>query len=352
MKHRKVTGLNWVNGWVRGLLEYTPPGYDPTDMVTKYPLIIYFHGVGGSGNGTAPTPEESVDGENGYVGLCRILTDVTTNVSRSLPALIEQQNNVLNHSGAANPYIVISPQFTGYNYPTNFPSSEEVAGVVDSIFNRYRADPRRVYLVGMSSGSNMVMEYVGSSVERARKIAAVAAPALCSVHDTTENVERGITPANIGLANLPVWLMQCESDQNCARRIPEGWIDGIVDAGGMAPRYHILDAPGGLTPTPSLPCNTNNPHDAWNTMFQPTFSDGPNLYNWFIQYQSSIALPVVLSAYRVTLANGKVKIEWETTHELNNESFTIERAGPDQRFTQVARIPAANIEQGKKPVYR
>ncbi len=71
------------------------------------------------------------------------------------------------------------------------------------------------------------------------------------------------------------------------------------------------------------------------------------MYQWFIQQQNAV-LPVRLKSFTTTLINGKVELEWITSDEKNNASFTIERAGEDQNFVAIATIPGAGNNTGDK----
>jgi hypothetical protein len=278
VRQKRVTGIDIADGWFKGLLEYTPPGYNASDYSKKYPVIIYFGGRSTGGKGTK-------------VDLCKLLWDVTASYGGSLPSYIERDSTVLEHKGDANPYLVISPQFTHYRYPESYPGPAEVDAVIDYVVKNYRVDSNRVYLTGMSSGANMVIEYAGSSVERAKRVAAISVPALCSVPDTVTNIERGIKPAHIGQAKLPVWFMQCEGDPNCGLRIPQGWVNGIVAAGGLAPRFNVLDTLDGTNASSGVLC-AGWRHDTWFRMYDPNFAESPNMYDWFIQFSRDSPLHV------------------------------------------------------------
>ena len=52
IKHKKITNLNLAGGLIKGMLAYTPPGYDSA-ADAHYPVIIYLHGGSANGNGSA-----------------------------------------------------------------------------------------------------------------------------------------------------------------------------------------------------------------------------------------------------------------------------------------------------------
>src|SRR5690242_7067014 len=53
LKQKKISGLNIASNF-KGLLEYLPTSYTaPGNSTKKYPVIIFFHGFGSRGTGTA-----------------------------------------------------------------------------------------------------------------------------------------------------------------------------------------------------------------------------------------------------------------------------------------------------------
>ncbi len=270
LKQNKVTGLNISNGMFTGLLEYLPDNYDHQDTTNLYPLIIYFHGREARGLGTSND-------------LCKILWDGITGTGSSLPPLIEENGfpQYTEHEGKKYQFVVISPQFKEYLYPTSFPSIDEVDDVIDYLVAHYRVDPKRVYLTGMSTGANMVIEYAASKMSKG-KVAAVSTASLCDSVTVATNVERDLTPETIAANGTGVWFMQCRDDDRCSVDIPLGWYERIKKAGGNA-RMTVLD---NRSTDPKLHC-ARFEHNTWYKMYDPEFRiDGLNLYEWFLQYRS------------------------------------------------------------------
>jgi hypothetical protein len=146
----------------------------------------------------------------------------------------------------------------------------------------------------------MIIEYAGSSVTRARRVAAIMPVALCSQHNHINNTSKGIYAKNIGLAKLKTWFVYCESD-NCGSgpilNVPNAWVDSIMKVSGAArPRYTRLR---NINPATLYNCSDSLLHDAWSRAFDPNFrvsnyyipsgpvgaNDGINLnmYQWFIR---------------------------------------------------------------------
>jgi predicted esterase len=277
MKQKQVTGISIANGKFKGLLEYTPPGYYTAGNTKRYPVIIYFPGVGALGKGTAKD-------------LCKLLWDGYSTVRGfSLPGKIER-NQVppsIVYGGVTYQFIIISPQYTIYTYPTNFPSANEVDSVIKYVKKKYRVDPTRVYLTGMSSGANMVIEYAGSSVTRAQTVAAIGLSSLSSPDGSSTNVSRGIKPANIALGKLPTRFIHCHTDNMAPDTIPIGWVNRIkLTAGYYPPQLQILN---NTNTDMKLKCDATS-HNTWSIFYDSTLKiSTKNLYQFFIQFRRPTA---------------------------------------------------------------
>ena len=273
LKHNKVTGLNIHDGMFKGLLEYLPKGYNANDTTELYPVIIYFHGVEARGQGTEQD-------------LCKILWDGITGTGSSLPPLIEMGGmpEKVNFGNKDYEFLVISPQFTMYEFPVKFPSIDEVDAVVDYILSNYRVDPKRIYLTGMSTGANMVIEYAGSKLSKG-KIAAVSTASLCDSVGIPSNVNRDINPENIASNGHGVWFLQCLEDDRCSPDISKAWHERIQKAGGRS-RITLLD---NNAEDPMFHC-ARFEHNTWFRMYDPEFKvDGMNLYEWFLSCSANQA---------------------------------------------------------------
>jgi hypothetical protein len=326
MIEKKVPNVS-ISTYINGYLEYTPPGYDPGG-IQLYPLIIYFHGVGEVGPGTSTS-------------LCSILSLNNAGTDNNpfdipLPERIERGElpTVMSGGNSYN-YIVLSPQYSGYNFPSAYPSAPDVEQMINYAVAHYKVDPNRIYLTGMSAGANMVMEYVGSSFSRANRVAAIAMASECS---SVGNFPGG--PSNIAQANLPVWEVHCINDDNgfCQDTISSNWINAI---NAQMPPPNPL-AKKTTLPITGWPCNTGFTHNTWNTLYNPAFTDGGlNFYNWLIQFSNDASLPVNMKDYSASLENSKVVVEWTTTNESNTDRFILERSATGQQFDMVAQTSAA-----------
>jgi predicted esterase len=372
LKQVKRTGLNISNGNFKGLLEYLPASYNaPGNEAKKYPVIIYFHGGASIGTGTS-------------AHLCRLFKDRGSDLAThlSIPGRVERSTSMFTQSAGESTmeFIVISPQFSQYTRPVTYsesdpyPSAREVEDVINYIEQQYRIDKRRIYLTGLSNGANMITEYAASSIDRAKRVAAIMPVALCSQLDHISNTSRNIDAKNIGLAKLKTWFVYCEIDGCGAsgsiaatdKDVPNNWVTAISSvAGAVPPRYTILTNSGSAV-AQLYNCSDSLLHDAWSRAYDPNFkasfnypsgfgspatrtNDGKNqnVYEWFAESQSAI-LPVTLKEFTARLTNNKVELKWITTDEKDNASFTIERAGADQKFSSIGSIPGAGDNAGEK----
>jgi predicted esterase len=132
-----------------GYWEYLPPGYGDG---TKRPLLVFWHGVGEDGSGSA--------------------SDLNKVLAHGPPKLIN-----LNQWPSDRPYVVLSPQ----HGPADCPGADEIHDFIAFGMGRYDVDPNRIYLTGLSCGalgsSSYLGKYQGQQVVAAALIAGNASTA-------------------------------------------------------------------------------------------------------------------------------------------------------------------------------
>jgi hypothetical protein len=319
-------------GKFNGLVHYLPPGYnDPENAYKKYPVILYFGGVTTRGNGTL----------NLSTGLCRMLS----RDSSSLIGKVEKGVVIpeVTYGGSTYHYIIISPQNARYdlNGIPNNPDANDAEILLNYIKTNYRIDPARVYMTGMSTGANIVIHYAGSSFTRAKTLAGYNTASLCSYMglspDSTDAYK------NITEANLHGRFIYCTNgDEECpeSAEITLKFVNAINQ-----------EKPG-LAQIQSQNNCTQNAHNSWALNYNPNnLLEGKNLYDYFIQFSNSSALPVSIKYFKGKMNSGKVDLEWSTSSEKSSERFVIERGGGSYVFNQIASIEAAGNSNTNK-VYR
>lgn len=315
-------------GKFKGLIHYLPPGYnDPANVNKKYPVVIYFHGVAGAvrGNGTNEQ-------------LCRLLNADLD----ALPYQVELGNLVPQgtFSGNIYDYVVIAPQFQTYTYtsPTvnDFPAGDDVELFLNYVKANYRTDNARVYLTGMSSGANIIINYVSSTIQRANLIAAFNTASLCSAVGNYPNLHTA--PEVIAASDLPGRMLYCVGDQTaCLDTITPGW----------ANRINAIN-PGLIQLHNAAPCTQFN-HNSWGKNYNKDYLvEGTNLFNYFSQFERQSTLPVSLKYFNGKMNSGKVDLEWSTSSEISSARFVIERGGGNYSFTEIASIEAAGNSNTNK----
>ena len=311
-----------IHTLVNGFLWRKPSDYD-SNPTKFYPTIIYFHGAGAMGNGSASQ-------------LCNIVQHPGGgNPDNALPISIQNGLAIMtvNTPGGPVEFMVFCPQYHQYSYSpgagdVGYPSAGTAAAAIQYFINNYRVDVNRIYLSGMSAGANIIMEYASASTTNANTIAAVTPVALCAYDSSGA--------PNIAATNLPVWINHCNNDASCPRVIPQRWVSKINSSGPPVPAAKLT-----LMNNDGVSCNFTDFHNAWSSAYRSSYVvDGKNIYDWMIQYQRNITVPVKLENYTARLSNGKVYLNWITSREIDAASFTIEKAGADQRFTELVTVKA------------
>ena len=323
MRHKKIANITIPNavGVIQGYLEILPPDYYTSTK--QYPVVIFWHGYGEFGSGSIQD-------------LCNLLGTWVY----ILPMQLERNKDpkkILDQYGKSHSFIYISPQI---NWGQAV-GSQHVDALLDYILNRYigRADPRKVYMTGISNGGSITLNYASSSVARAKRLAGIVPVAGCA-----STSPQGV--ANMAAANLAVWSIRCSYDNVCGSSA--SWWVNQLNATNPAPipygKYTEL-------PDAGYACNPGFPHDAWSLAYDSVFKvNGKNIWEWMVQFTQTNAalLPVALKNFTARLNNGKVHLKWTTSAEANSSNFIIEKAGGNQQFTQIATLPAAGNSSTEK----
>jgi predicted esterase len=351
INQNKKSGLNIFNNTFRGLLEYLPAGYSAEDKQTKYPVIIFFHGGGSRGDGSARQ-------------LCRLFKDRGDDMAthKSIPGRVARQELPLTqqYEGKTYKFIVISPQFFKYDRPldesapADYPSAPHVEAMINYVVQHYNVDTNRIYLTGYSNGANMIVEYAASSVARAKRVAAIMPVSNCTFLNSVRNANANLKPANITNGKLPVWFVQCITDVPCGLAPAQEWYNVLKNtAGSVTPRFTMLRD---NQSDPLYQCSDTLLHDAWSRAYDPIFrksfvngngvNDNINLNmcEWFIRQsrekttQPPPPPPPKDPGFTGRVKNGHVELEWETNGNVTNPIFLIQRSGPDKKFIDLGKF--------------
>jgi predicted peptidase len=189
-------------------LLYLPPGYEDGG---DWPLVLFLHGVGERGQ------------------------DLELVKLQGIPSLIEQ--------GQDFPFVVVAPQCPdGATW-----RPVELAALLDDVQERYRIDPDRVYVTGISMGGFGTWSLIVAHPHRF----AAAAP-ICGGGD----------PEAVGaVAHLPVWAFHGARDPLVPLRSSAEMVDALLARGGNA-RLTVYPEAG---------------HNSWVEAYGE-----PELYGWLL----------------------------------------------------------------------
>lgn len=320
-----------INPWIKSYMEIKPVDYE-SNPTRKYPLIVYLGGTG----------EMFQVPNNNTVELCHVLY-------WSMPSRINsgQFPNEVVFNGQSYSYFVVMPfaqQATNPDDP-HWWDPIDPGAMIDWVLSHYpgRIDVTRIYLTGMSRGTENIMGWLTQSVNNARRIAAAFIVANCYPSSVTDFNQR---VSNLAASNVHLWGLSCSLDQVCSPTSIQAYVNGV---NALNPNHALYT---GYTdpPPPSTIDYCQGPnagwHYAWNFAYspdenRPASTGGKNPYEWMIQFSQNISLPVILKDWRARLDKGNVLLEWTTTDEINSKEFVIQRSTASGTFENILRTPAA-----------
>lgn len=217
-------------------LTYLPPTYE-ANPAQRWPLVLFLHGKGERGDNISQIKEAA------------------------LPSRLEYDHGFR----AQFPAIVVAPQCPAGEWWSN----HELAAVLDVVQAKYRVDPDRVYVTGMSMGGYGTWALATEFPDRFAAIAPI-----CGGGDMAEAAR---------LAHLPIWAFHGHNDNVVPFEESERMVDALHKLGGDI-RFTAYRECG---------------HDAWTS----AYSD-PELFAWMFSHtrKSSTAnrSPLVAAAGRPT----------------------------------------------------
>src|SRR5687768_7675146 len=211
---------------------------DYSNNITRYPLIVFLHGLGQRGNGKEELKYLMFD------GIGKVIEDNRMPVTFTV-------------KGEEFSFIIVLPQYNKQ------PDAEEVIEFIDRITNNYRVRTNRVYLSGLSLGARIVTLV---AAEHPEKFAAMVPIAGVATNDGMNERCKKIADAN-----LPVWELHNADDPMADVEDARRFIDYLIShSPSVSPRFTIFDRYG---------------HDAWTTALDTAYrEDGMNIYEWMLQY--------------------------------------------------------------------
>jgi predicted peptidase len=204
---------------------------------TKYPLLIFLHGLGQRGDGKKHLPYLLFD------GIGKVIHD------NRLPVYFTVKGEKLS-------FIIVSPQYQRQ------PNVDEVMELTEHIQAKYRVKSNRIYLSGLSLGSRIATLV---AAERPEKFAA-----LVPIAGVATNEGMNERCKKIADANLPVWAFHNADDPMSNVEDAQRFINYLDTYSPFTPRFTVFDKYG---------------HDAWTSALDTAYrEDGKNMYEWMLQY--------------------------------------------------------------------
>jgi dienelactone hydrolase/uncharacterized protein (DUF2141 family) len=239
-------GLTAANGDFIGFYEYKPVDYTANPN-TKYPIIIFLHGIGERGNGT---------------------TDLPRVAANAIPKYIAAGHPMrFFHNGQWETFLVLSPQLASnlWDWPAFY-----VEEMIKYAKNNLRIDTNRIYLTGLSLGGGGTWRYATTSYNNAKQLAAIAP--VCGTCGWANMC------STIAAANLPVWAFHAQDD-------------GMVGYGCTTGAIANINACSPSVP-PIMTIYPNGNHFIWDRSYDTAHNwHNPNMYEWFLSKSRSAAAP-------------------------------------------------------------
>ncbi len=197
-------------------LVYLPPRYHERPHL-RWPLMLFLHGAGERGN------------------------DLSQVCKHGPPKLAEER---------ALPFVILSPQCPAET--TWLGLLRALAALLEDALQRYRVDPDRVYVTGLSMGGFGTWAL---AADRPDLVAAIAP--ICGGGDWF----RGFPARVLNLWEMPVWAFHGARDQ-------------VVPPSGSQELVALLQALGGPARLTLYP---HADHDSWTETY-----NNPALYRWLL----------------------------------------------------------------------
>lgn len=226
-----------VDANIGGYTVAKPAGY-ANNPSKKYPLLISLHGSGELGNGGSD--------------LWKVQHTVVANMLYN--GLMPKTFTV---NGQKFKLLIITPQFK------KFPSVDNVNDIINYAIKHYRVDESRIYLVGTSMGSGVIVKY---AFAYPKKIAAVV-----TCGDPTGPSSTGVRA--IAGANLPYWGFHNQEDPLVSSLNTINLVNAI---NALSPK---VKAKKTIFPNVAI-------HNCWITAMPPSYKENNmNIYQWLLQYR-------------------------------------------------------------------
>jgi len=194
-------------------LLFLPKNYGKSD--DKHPVLVFLHGAGESGK------------------------DLSKVKKNGPPKLVEKTKKDM-------PFIVVSPQSPGKGFAV-----DNMNALLDEILAKYKCDPDRVYLTGLSMGGGGTWTWATANPERFAAIVPI-----CGAKNEPKQAAK--------LKNVPTWVFHGAKDPTVPLSRSEAMVNAMKEAG--------CDVKMTVYP--------NAGHDSWTEAY-----NNPELYTWLLSHK-------------------------------------------------------------------
>lgn len=233
---------------------HLPDDYS-TATTTKYPILVFLHGIGEGGTNPAT---------------------IYTNSNAGGPAYWIAQGKF--PSSFVNPadkksykYIVVSPQ-SNQGWSTTAPQLDVV---LTSLIKNYRVDESRIYLTGLSAGGEGVVEYVGQILSSGAMV--TPTHKIAAVLPMSAVMNAGYEPqyaAKIVANNVQLWGFGSPTDTHGANTL------GLIYYTNLLKTNYATET------------SYSGGHCCWGQFYDPNYQiKGKSIYEWALQYTQGVSAP-------------------------------------------------------------
>jgi predicted esterase len=245
-----------IDAFIGGFYTSLPASYASSGSKT-YPLLIFVHGLGEIGDGSAAALPAVL--RNGPP--MQINNEVNLKKDANFPDPV-----VVN--GKSFEFIVVSPQLN--QWPSYVNEETAINDMIAYCQKNYRVDVTKIYMTGLSMGGGVTWDYAGSSsTSKLAGIVVVAGAANSSAGPVSQMVKY----------HLPVWATANAVDNTVPTAATNLWVNSLNSAGAN-PKALVNIFP-------------DQGHGGWVKTYGAvnqagiTNSAGLNIYQWMLQYKRS-----------------------------------------------------------------
>lgn len=262
LSHAQLTEktLTASNGVQIGFYQYTPKDYDTK---TKYPLIVFLHGLGERGNGT---------------------TELSRVKKLAIPKYIDRGHPMRFYwNGKWETFLVLAPQLsTSYGSWQRFYTEEMLKYAKANL----SVDEDRIFLTGLSLGGGGTWSFVSSSNANASQLAGIAVICgTCNLSNASHLVNN----------NIPVWAFHASNDGTVGVNCTHNAINAINALNPKVKPIKTIWATGG--------------HGIWDEAYDTAYKyQNPNIYEWFLGQNRKSApnvLPIAKAGSDISISLGQ-----------------------------------------------